>query len=46
MLARLLVSPAFLYRLESSSEGNQPAPVNGTELAGRLSVPPLGIGSR
>ncbi|AMV17155.1 hypothetical protein VT03_04640 [Planctomyces sp. SH-PL14] len=36
-LARLLVSPAFLYRLESSPEGNQPAPVNGTELASRLS---------
>ncbi len=37
LLARLLVSPAFLYRLETPSDGLKAAPVNDWELASRLS---------
>lgn len=36
-LARVLVSPAFLYRAEQPAPGNKPAPVNDWELATRLS---------
>lgn len=36
-LARVLVSPAFLYRAEEPGQGDQPAPVNDWELATRLS---------
>lgn len=36
-LARVFVSPAFLYRLESAAPGAQPGPVSGSELASRLS---------
>lgn len=36
-LARVFVSPAFLYRLESAPEGNTPAQLNDFELASRLS---------
>jgi hypothetical protein len=36
-LARVFVSPAFLYRGESVAPGAQPAPVNNWELATRLS---------
>ena len=35
-LARVFVSPAFLYRGELAAPGNQPAPVNDWELATRL----------
>jgi hypothetical protein len=36
-LARVLVSPAFLYRLEKPAPGTGPAPVSDWELASRLS---------
>jgi hypothetical protein len=36
-LARVLVSPAFLYRMEESPPGKQQAPVSVWELANRLS---------
>lgn len=36
-LARVLVSPAFLYRLEKAPEGVRSAPVSDWELASRLS---------
>jgi hypothetical protein len=36
-LARILVSPAFLYRLEKPGPGNQARPVDDWELATRLS---------
>jgi hypothetical protein len=36
-LARALVAPAFLYRLEKTAPGAQPAPVSDWELATRLS---------
>ncbi len=36
-LARVLVSPSFLYRLEAAPAGPAPAPVSAWELAGRLS---------
>lgn len=36
-LARVLVSPAFLYRAEQPAPGNKPAPVSDWELATRLS---------
>jgi hypothetical protein len=36
-LARVLVAPAFLYRLEKTSPGANPAPVSDWELATRLS---------
>ncbi|MFO0937349.1 MAG: DUF1592 domain-containing protein [Gemmataceae bacterium] len=37
VLARILVSPAFLFRIERPGSGNQPTPVNDWELATRLS---------
>lgn len=37
MLARILTSPAFLYRLEQPAPGDQAAPVTSLELASRLS---------
>lgn len=37
LLARVLVSPSFLFRLEQAPAGSQPAAVNGYELAARLS---------
>jgi Protein of unknown function (DUF1592)/Protein of unknown function (DUF1588)/Protein of unknown function (DUF1587)/Protein of unknown function (DUF1585)/Protein of unknown function (DUF1595)/Planctomycete cytochrome C len=37
LLARVLVSPAFLYRLEKPAPGERAAPVNDWELASRLS---------
>jgi hypothetical protein len=37
VLARVLVSPAFLYRVETPGPGATPAPVSDWELAGRLS---------
>ena len=37
MLARVLTSPAFLYRLEKPGSGAKSAPVTSTELATRLS---------
>ncbi|MEO7653453.1 MAG: DUF1592 domain-containing protein, partial [Bryobacteraceae bacterium] len=37
MLARVLVSPAFLYRAENSAAGAKAAPVGDYELASRLS---------
>jgi hypothetical protein len=36
-LARILVAPGFLYRLEAAGPGAQPAPVSDWELASRLS---------
>jgi hypothetical protein len=36
-LARVFVSPAFLYRLEKSPAGDKPGPVSNSELATRLS---------
>ena len=36
-LARVLVSPAFLYRLETPGPGTSPSPVSDGELASRLS---------
>lgn len=36
-LARVLTSPAFLYRHEKPAAGNTPAPVTDVELASRLS---------
>jgi hypothetical protein len=36
-LARVLVSPAFLYRIEATPPGKQPAPISDSELANRLS---------
>lgn len=36
-LARVFVSPAFLYRLEKAAPGDQPGPVTDYELASRLS---------
>ena len=36
-LAKVLVSPAFLYRIEQPGEGTRPAPVSASELATRLS---------
>jgi hypothetical protein len=37
MLARVLVSPAFLYRVEAAAPGIAAAPVSDWEMAGRLS---------
>src|SRR5262249_28191360 len=37
VLARVLVSPAFLFRIEQSPPGKEPGPVNDWELATRLS---------
>jgi mono/diheme cytochrome c family protein len=37
LLARVLVSPAFLYRVEAAAPGATPGPVNDWELASRLS---------
>jgi hypothetical protein len=37
MLARVLVSPAFLYRAEKPGNGQEPGPVNDWELGARLS---------
>ena len=37
VLARVLVSPSFLYRIEQSQPGSKPTFVNGWELATRLS---------
>ncbi len=37
MIARILVSPTFLYRLEKAPAGNQAQPVDSYELANRLS---------
>jgi len=36
-LARIFVSPGFLYRLERAPEGSEPGPVSAWELANRLS---------
>lgn len=37
VLARILVSPNFLFRIEQPSQGNEAAPINDLELATRLS---------
>ena len=37
VLARVLVSPAFLFRIEQAPAGKEPGPVNDWELATRLS---------
>lgn len=37
LLARILTSPAFLYRLEEPGSGSEPSPVSERELASRLS---------
>jgi hypothetical protein len=37
VLARILVSPAFLFRIEQSPPGKNPSPVSDWELAARLS---------
>jgi hypothetical protein len=37
VLARILIAPEFLYRLENPGGGSEPAPLNDWELAGRLS---------
>ncbi|MBX7168660.1 MAG: DUF1592 domain-containing protein [Pirellulales bacterium] len=37
LLARVLVAPAFLYKLEAAAAGEGPAPVSDWELANRLS---------
>lgn len=37
VLARILVSPAFLFRIEQATAGKDPGPVNDWELATRLS---------
>jgi hypothetical protein len=37
VLARVLVAPAFLFRVEQAPSGQKPAPVNDWELATRLS---------
>jgi hypothetical protein len=37
VLARVLVSPAFLFRIEQAPAGKKPGPVNDWELAARLS---------
>ncbi len=37
VLARVLVSPAFLFRVEQATPGKEPGPVNDWELATRLS---------
>jgi hypothetical protein len=37
VLARVLVAPAFLFRIEQAPPGKAPAPVNDWELASRLS---------
>jgi mono/diheme cytochrome c family protein len=37
VLARVLVSPAFLFRIEQAPKGKEPGPVNDWELATRLS---------
>lgn len=37
LFARVLTSPAFLFKLEEPSSGTQPGPVNDQELASRLS---------
>jgi hypothetical protein len=37
VLARVLVAPAFLFRIEQAPPGKQPGPVNDWELATRLS---------
>jgi Protein of unknown function (DUF1592)/Protein of unknown function (DUF1588)/Protein of unknown function (DUF1587)/Protein of unknown function (DUF1585)/Protein of unknown function (DUF1595)/Planctomycete cytochrome C len=37
VLARVLVSPSFLFHLEQSLPGKEPQPVNDSELAARLS---------
>ncbi len=37
LLARVLVAPAFLYRLENAAPGPKPVPVSDWELANRLS---------
>jgi hypothetical protein len=36
-LARVLVAPAFLYRLEKAAPGLEPGPISDSELASRLS---------
>jgi len=37
VLARIFISPAFLYRVEHAEPGNRPVPVSDWELASRLS---------
>jgi hypothetical protein len=37
LLARVLASPQFLYKIEVAASGNRPAPVSASELASRLS---------
>src|SRR6185503_9210087 len=37
VLARTLVAPAFLFRIEQAPQGKQPGPVNDWEMATRLS---------
>lgn len=37
LLARVLVSPVFLYRTEAAPSGTRPAPISDRELASRLS---------
>jgi hypothetical protein len=37
ILARIMISPAFLYRLETPGPGDKPTPVSAYELASRLS---------
>lgn len=37
VLARVLVAPAFLYRVEAAAPGTSPAPVSDWEIASRLS---------
>src|SRR5205085_4825770 len=37
VLARVLVAPAFLFRIEQAPAGKEPGPVNDWELATRLS---------
>ncbi len=37
LMARVFVSPAFLYRLEQAAPGTEPGPVSDWELASRLS---------
>ena len=37
VLARVLVAPAYLFRIEQAPDGKRPAPVNDWELATRLS---------
>ena len=46
VLARVLVSPAFLFHLEQSPPGKEPKPVNDWELASRLELLPLVVAPR